>query len=91
MINIGAMDAITHPPAPTNEPNLSYAPGSPERAALEAELAKQSARTVNLPATIGGRRRMGGGAEFQVVQPHDHAAVVVERHRRRKRGAREEQ
>ena len=32
------MDAITHPPAPTNEPNLNYAPGSPERDAVEAEL-----------------------------------------------------
>jgi 1-pyrroline-5-carboxylate dehydrogenase len=70
------MDAITHPPAPTNEPNLDYAPGSPERAALEAELKTQSSRTVNLPATIGGRRRMGGGAEFTVVQPHDHASVL---------------
>ena len=32
------MDAITRPPAPVNEPNLHYAPGSPERAAIEAEL-----------------------------------------------------
>ena len=35
---IGRMDAITYPPAPVNEPNLTYAPGSPERAALELEL-----------------------------------------------------
>ena len=34
------MDAITFPPAPTNEPNLTYAPGSPEREALIAELAR---------------------------------------------------
>ncbi|RNL78656.1 L-glutamate gamma-semialdehyde dehydrogenase [Nocardioides marmorisolisilvae] len=75
------MDAITHPPAPTNEPNLDYAPGSPERAALEAELTRQSARTVSLPATIGGRRRTPGGAEFTVVQPHAHAEVLgVSRH-----------
>ncbi|MGO4255876.1 L-glutamate gamma-semialdehyde dehydrogenase [Marmoricola sp. RAF53] len=70
------MDAITHTPAPTNEPNLDYAPGSPERDALEAELKRLAARTINLPATIGGRRRMGGGAEFTVVQPHDHASVL---------------
>jgi 1-pyrroline-5-carboxylate dehydrogenase len=70
------MDAITHPPAPTNEPNLHYAPGSPERDAVEAELKRLQSRTINLPATIGGRRRMGGGAEFQVVQPHDHASVL---------------
>ena len=29
---------VTHPPAPVNEPNLTYAPGSPERAELELEL-----------------------------------------------------
>lgn len=79
--NIADMDAITHTPAPTNEPNLHYAPGSPERDAVEAELKRLQSRTVNLPATIGGRRRMGGGAEFTVVQPHDHASVLgVSRH-----------
>jgi 1-pyrroline-5-carboxylate dehydrogenase len=75
------MDAITHTPAPTNEPNLHYAPGSPERDAVEAELKRLQSRTINLPATIGGRRRMGGGEEFQVVQPHAHASVLgVARH-----------
>jgi len=48
------MDAITHPPAPINEPNLTYAPGSPERAALELELKRQEDRTLDLTATIGG-------------------------------------
>jgi 1-pyrroline-5-carboxylate dehydrogenase len=28
------MDATTFPPAPVNEPNLTYAPGTPEREAL---------------------------------------------------------
>ena len=37
--SIASMDAITTPPAPVNEPNLNYAPGSPERAGIEAELA----------------------------------------------------
>jgi 1-pyrroline-5-carboxylate dehydrogenase len=79
--NIAAMDAITHPPVPTNEPNLDYAPGSPERAAVQVELARLAARTISLPATIGGRRRMGGGSEFAVVQPHEHASVLgVSRH-----------
>ncbi len=70
------MDALTQPPAPANEPNLSYAPGSPEREAVEAELKRLQSRQANLTATIGGRRRMGGGAEFTVVQPHDHASVL---------------
>mgnify|MGYP003408819762 CR=1 FL=1 len=32
------MDAVTHPPAPVNEPNLTYAPGSAERKELESEI-----------------------------------------------------
>ena len=32
------MDAVTHPPLPVNEPVLDYAPGSAERAALQAAL-----------------------------------------------------
>ena len=70
------MDAITRPPAPVNEPNLTYAPGSPERAALELELKRQEDRQLDLTATIGGRKKMGGGAETQVVQPHDHQHVL---------------
>jgi 1-pyrroline-5-carboxylate dehydrogenase len=70
------MDAVTHPPYPVNEPNLTYAPGSAEREALVAELARQEKRQVSLRAHIGGRRRNGGGAEIPVVQPHDHQHVL---------------
>ena len=70
------MDAITQPPAPVNEPNLGYAPGSPERAELELELERQQSTEVRLTATIGGEKRMGGGAEIPVVQPHDHQHVL---------------
>ena len=42
--NIAGMDAITFPPAPVNEPNLTYAPGSAERAALKVELDKLERR-----------------------------------------------
>jgi 1-pyrroline-5-carboxylate dehydrogenase len=70
------MDAITTPPAPVNEPNLNYAPGSAERAGIEAELAHLGASPIDLTATIGGRKVMGGGAEVPVVQPHDHASVL---------------
>jgi 1-pyrroline-5-carboxylate dehydrogenase len=70
------MDAITSAPAPVNEPNLSYAPGSPERATLEVELKNFESRQVDLTATIGGKKKMGGGAEIPVVQPHDHQHVL---------------
>jgi len=70
------MDAITSPPAPVNEPNLTYAPGTPERAALELELKRQEGEQLELTATIGGRKKAGGGEEIPVVQPHDHQHVL---------------
>ena len=71
------MDAITTPPAPVNEPNLTYAPGTPEREALVAELERQERRQPTLRAVVNGRRRNGGGAEMKVVQPHDHQHVLA--------------
>ncbi|MFI9719483.1 L-glutamate gamma-semialdehyde dehydrogenase [Streptomyces sp. NPDC052396] len=70
------MDAVTQVPAPVNEPVHTYAPGSPERARLEAKLKELAGNPIDLPMTIGGVKRMGGGAEFQVVQPHNHRAVL---------------
>jgi 1-pyrroline-5-carboxylate dehydrogenase len=70
------MDAVTTPPAPINEPNLTYAPGTPEREALLGELAALEGTQTDLSAHIGGERREGGGAEVPVVQPHDHAHVL---------------
>jgi len=70
------MDAITFPPAPVNEPNLTYAPGSPEREALLTELAALEGTQHELPAHIGGERVTGGGAAIDVVQPHDHQHVL---------------
>ena len=70
------MDAITSPPQPVNEPNLTYAPGSAERAELEAEIVRQEAVQLELTATIGGRKVAGDGAAIDVVQPHDHSHVL---------------
>jgi 1-pyrroline-5-carboxylate dehydrogenase len=68
------MDAVTQVPAPVNEPVHTYAPGSPERARLETRLKELAGNPVDLPMTIGGVRRMGGGERFDVVQPHNRAA-----------------
>ncbi|MEV4561402.1 L-glutamate gamma-semialdehyde dehydrogenase [Kitasatospora sp. NPDC049285] len=69
------MDAVTQVPAPVNEPVHSYAPGSPERVRLEAKLKELGGQgPIQLTMTINGERRMGGGSEFHVVQPHNHAA-----------------
>ncbi len=66
------MDAFSTVPTPINEPNLDYAPGSPERAALEQKLVELQKSEVELTATIGGQHRMGKGEELDVVQPHNH-------------------
>ncbi len=71
------MDAITLPPPPVNEPTLNYAPGSAERDDVVAELKlRESAEPVELTATIGGRKVMGRGEPFEVVEPHNHAHVL---------------
>ncbi|GLV81154.1 1-pyrroline-5-carboxylate dehydrogenase [Streptomyces lavendulae subsp. lavendulae] len=70
------MDAVTQVPAPVNEPVHSYAPGSPERARLEFQLKQLSENPIDLPMTIDGVKRMGGGERFDVVQPHDHKSVI---------------
>ncbi|MEU4830929.1 L-glutamate gamma-semialdehyde dehydrogenase [Streptosporangium sp. NPDC023615] len=70
------MDAISTVPAPVNEPVLGYAPGSAERAALEARVKELSGAQPELTMTIGGERRMAAGASIDVVQPHNHASVL---------------
>jgi 1-pyrroline-5-carboxylate dehydrogenase len=71
------MDAITHPPAPTNETIRSYAPGTSERETLAAALADQSTgEPAELTMTIAGRQRMGGGERIDVVAPHRHSLVL---------------
>ena len=69
-------DAVTHVPAPVNEPVLDYAPGSAERAELEVALAEGQSTKVDLPHTIGGARVQGTGKKVDVVQPHAHRHVL---------------
>ena len=70
------MDALASVPAPVNEPVLTYAPGSPERADLQAALDRIGNEQIDLPSTIGGRKLMGSGRRGTVVQPHAHAKVL---------------
>ena len=67
------------PPEPENEPVLDYAPGSPERAALKAELARQSGEVVEIPVIIGGLDIRTGDLH-DVVSPHDHGHVIARCH-----------
>jgi 1-pyrroline-5-carboxylate dehydrogenase len=70
------MDAITEVPLPANEPVHDYAPQSPERTRLTAALRSLSAEPIDLPHVIGGAHRMGAGQRIDVVQPHNHHAVL---------------
>jgi 1-pyrroline-5-carboxylate dehydrogenase len=73
---MAAMDAVTSPPQPVNEPTRGYAPGSAERASLEARVKELGGEQVELTSTIAGVQRMAGGDPYDVVQPHRHAAVL---------------
>jgi 1-pyrroline-5-carboxylate dehydrogenase len=73
------IDAHTKVPPPRNEPVLSYAPGSPERAALKAELARQAGEVVEIPMVIGGERVTTGDLR-DVVMPHAHSRVIGRYH-----------
>ena len=64
---------------PTNEPVLSYAPGTPERTALLAELEVQSQRVVDIPVVIGGEE-FRPGTVVDVVMPHEHSHVIARTH-----------
>ena len=70
------MDAVTRVPEPVNEPILQYAPGSAERADLEAALKDLAAAPRELTATVGGRRRMASGERVDIVQPHARHHVL---------------
>nr|WP_245597187.1 L-glutamate gamma-semialdehyde dehydrogenase [Jiangella gansuensis] len=67
---------MTNVPAAKNEPVLTYAPGSPERADLESALTGVASRHHELTCTIGGDQKLGSGAEADVVQPHAHGKVL---------------
>ena len=68
------------PPPPVNEPVRSYAPGSAERAALQARLAELAAQQIEMPLVIGGRD-VRNGRTAAAVMPHRTAHVLGTVHR----------
>jgi len=67
------------PPAPVNEPVRDYAPGSPERARLQARVAELASDRIDVPCIIGGRE-VRGAKVVQTVAPHDHGHVLADVH-----------
>jgi 1-pyrroline-5-carboxylate dehydrogenase len=70
------VDAVSNVPVPVNEPIKGYAPGSPERAALEGRIKELAGERADLTMTVGGQQRMGGGDRVDVVAPHRHRHVL---------------
>lgn len=65
---------------PKNEPVFSYAPGTPERAALKAELDRQYKKVVEIPLIIGGKD-VKTGDMGEVVMPTEHGHVLARYHK----------
>ncbi len=65
---------------PSNEPVLSYSPGSPERELLKKELQRQAGQEIEIPLIIGGKEVRTGNTG-QVVMPHDHGHCLATYHK----------
>ncbi len=66
-------------PQPINEPILSYAPGTPERAELKQTLRDLSGRQIEIPLVIGGKE-VRTGKTVDTVMPHCHHHVLAKVH-----------
>ena len=64
---------------PDNEPVKSYAPGSAERKAVQAELNRLSSEQVDIPLIIGGKE-VRTGKTAPVTMPHNHQHVLGHYH-----------
>jgi 1-pyrroline-5-carboxylate dehydrogenase len=65
---------------PPNEPIISYAPGTKERAALKKELNRLSRRKFDIPCVIGGRNVRTGKLAYCRV-PHEHEHILATYHK----------
>ena len=66
-------------PMPINEPVLPYAPGDPERDALQAELDRQAGTIEEIPCLIGGEHVYTGNT-VDITMPCDHGHVLARLH-----------
>ena len=59
-------------PVPKNEPVLSYAPGTPERAGIERAIKELKKTKLDVPMVIGGKE-IRVGDPIKITAPHDHS------------------
>jgi 1-pyrroline-5-carboxylate dehydrogenase len=62
-------------PVPKNEPVLSYAPGSKERAALKKAIEDARKEVLDIPMYIGGSEVRSGNKK-PLSPPHDHKHIL---------------
>ncbi len=62
-------------PTPTNEPIISYASGTKERALLKKELESMRAQKADIPMYIGGEE-IRTDKKITISPPHDHKHVL---------------
>ena len=73
-------NTVSNLPKPINEPVYNYAPGSAERAKIEAALAELESKQIEIPLIIGGKEVKTGDLG-QCIQPHDHSKVLATFHK----------
>jgi len=73
------LDLPTPSPLPPNEPILSYAPGSSERAALKSSLETMAKEQPDVPHVVAGKESREG-AIYEVRAPHDHKLLLATCH-----------
>ena len=69
------MSGTIRVPTPENEPVHSYAPGTPERAALKAALQQAGSERPDIPVIIGGKE-IRTGRTHPIRSPHDHSLCL---------------
>jgi len=72
-----SVHGIFSPPPPVNEPVRSFAPGSPERAELQARLREMAGERLQVPMVIGGRD-VSTDETFEAVMPHKKSHVLAD-------------
>ncbi len=80
-------NASINVPVPANEPNLTYAPGTPERTKLKTALEELKSNQIEVPLIIGGKEIRTGNIA-KIACPHDHSISLGTYH---KAGAKEVQ
>ncbi len=74
------MNGIIKVPVPSTEPVKGYAPGSPEKASLKAQLKKMLSEEIEIPLIIGGKEvKTGQMADCRI--PHDHGHLLGRYHK----------